>query len=233
MNIGILQCDQVEPDLIMTYGTYSEMYIKLLRQAEPNLTFTVYDVRLDELPNHIDASDAYVITGSRHGVNDGFLWITALEEFVRRLHEARKKVIGICFGHQLIAKALGGKVIKSPKGWGVGMSINKITQHKSWMSPSLSQLNLIVSHQDQVVVLPSEVEVLATSDFCPFYMLQFRHNLFTVQGHPEFSKSYSQALMEIRKNRLGKELTDSGLKSLQLPCDDAIFAQWIVNFLSF
>ncbi|KTD67325.1 MULTISPECIES: glutamine amidotransferase-related protein [Legionella] len=233
MNIGILQCDQVETELVATYGTYQDMYIKLLQQVASNLTFTVYDVRCDELPSHLDAADAYIITGSRHGVNDGFPWITGLEEFVLRLHEANKKVIGICFGHQLIAKALGGQVIKSPKGWGVGMSVNKMTQRKAWMSPSLNQLNLIVSHQDQVLVLPSEAEVLAASDFCPFYMLQIRDNLLTVQGHPEFSKVYSQALIEMRKNRLGEELVECGLKSLQQPCDDAVFAQWIVNFLDY
>ncbi len=233
MNIGILQCDQVESELIAVHGTYLEMYIKLLQQAGPNLTFTVYDVRHGELPSHLDAADAYIITGSRHGVNDGLSWIAALEELVRSLHARRKKVIGICFGHQLIAKALGGQVIKSPKGWGVGMSLNKITQHKPWMLPSLGDLNLIVSHQDQVVVLPPEAEVLAMSDFCPFYMLQIRDNLFTVQGHPEFSKSYSQALIELRKNKLGKEVAEQGLKSLQQHGDDAVFARWFVNFLNF
>ncbi|HHT0592337.1 TPA: glutamine amidotransferase-related protein [Legionella anisa] len=233
MKIGILQCDQVVPELIPLHGTYSEMYIKLLHHAEPNLIFTVYDVFQGELPTHIDSEDAYIITGSRYGVNDGFSWITALEELVRCLHAERKKVVGICFGHQLIAKALGGKVIQSPKGWGIGMSVNKITKHKSWMVPSLGALNLLVSHQDQVVVLPPEAEVLAASDFCPFYMLQIRDNLFTVQGHPEYSKNYIQALIEIRKHKLSKELVDQCLKSLQQHCDDRVFSSWIVKFLSF
>ncbi|KTD41642.1 glutamine amidotransferase-related protein [Legionella parisiensis] len=233
MKIGILQCDQVAPELITLHGTYSEMYIKLLYQVEPNLIFTVYDACHGELPAHIDVEDAYVITGSHHGVNDGYSWITALEEFIRCLHVGRKKVVGICFGHQLIAKALGGTVIQSPKGWGIGMSVNKITQHKSWMTPSLGVLNLIVSHQDQVVVLPPEAEVLAASDFCPFYMLQIRDNLFTVQGHPEYSKNYAQALIEIRKSKLSEELVEQGLKSLQQHCDDGVFSSWIVNFLSF
>lgn len=233
MKIGILQCGQVVPELIAVHGTYSEMYTKLLHQAEPNLIFTVYDVCHGELPAHINVEDAYVITGSHYSVNDGFTWITSLEELVRCLHAGRKKVVGICFGHQLIVKALGGKVIQSPKGWGIGVSVNKITQHKSWMTPSLRALNLIVSHQDQVVVLPPETEVLAASDFCPFYMLQIRDNLFTVQGHPEYSNNYAQALIEIRKNKLSKELVDQGLNSLQQPCDDRVFSSWIVNFLSF
>ncbi|WP_454783147.1 glutamine amidotransferase-related protein [Legionella sp. WA2022007384] len=233
MKIGILQCDQVDPRLIVVHGAYSEMYTKLLHQEEPNLMFTIYDARYGELPSHIDAADAYIITGSRYGVNDDLSWISALEELVRCLHAARKKLIGICFGHQLIAKALGGKVIKAHQGWGVGISINKITQPKPWMSPSLGILNLIVSHQDQVVLLPEEAEVLAASDFCPFYMLQIRDNVLTVQGHPEYSKNYSQALIELRKNNLSQEVVNQGLKSLQQHCDDRVFAKWVVNFLRF
>ncbi|QMT59947.1 GMP synthase [Legionella sp. PC997] len=232
MKIGILQCDQVDSRLIAVHGTYLEMYIQLLQVEEPNLKFTVFDVRFGELPSNMDVVDAYIITGSRHGVNEDLSWIRALEEFVRCLHAARKKIIGICFGHQLIAKALGGKVIKAHQGWGIGVSVNKITQLKPWMSPSLGILNLIVSHQDQVVLLPEGAEVLAASDFCPFYMVQIRDNLLTVQGHPEYSKSYSRALIELRKNNLSQEVAAQGLKSLQQHCDDRVFAKWVVNFLN-
>ncbi|KTC89959.1 GMP synthase [Fluoribacter dumoffii] len=232
MKIGILQCDQVDTELLGQFGTYAEMYNKLLQKAKPDLSFTVYDVRHNEFPTHIHSADAYIITGSRYGVNDDLPWITALEDFVRHLHVAEKKAIGICFGHQLIAKALGGKVVKSPKGWGIGVATNKMVQHKSWMIPPLEDLSMTVSHQDQVVALPSDAEVLAASDFCPFYMLQIGNNLMTVQGHPEYSKNYIQALIEIRKHRLGKKLTEEGLKSLQQSCNDSVFAQWIVNFLS-
>lgn len=232
MNIGILQCDQVDPDLLAVHGTYPDMYKKLLHQVAPEWHFAVYDVRNNEFPKSIDAADAYLITGSRHGVNDDFPWICSLEELTRSLHAARKKVIGICFGHQLIVKALGGKVIKSPRGWGIGMSVNQIIQHKSWMLPTQERLNLIMSHQDQVVAIPSETDVLASSDFCPFYMLQINDNFVTVQGHPEFSKNYFQSLIELRKQKFDKKLYEQGVKSLQLKCDDRVFAGWIVNFLS-
>lgn len=231
MNIGILQCDEVLEKFIAEHGKYSSMYTKLLHKTNLSLTCTVYDVEKGELPAHIDAADAYLITGSRHGVNDGLPWIAKLEGFIRQLDIAKKKVIGICFGHQLIAKALGGKVIKSPKGWGIGISINKIRLQKSWMRPLKEELNLIVSHQDQVMELPLGAEVLASSDFCPFYMMQIRENFFTVQGHPEYSKAYSQALIEDRKDIYDKELTRQGLKSLELDVDDSLLAKWIGNFL--
>lgn len=231
MIIGILQCDQVETELITQYGTYPEMFVRLLQQAEANLTYTIYDVRRGELPKSIDAADAYLITGSRYSVNDNLPWISKLEGLVRSFYESRKKIIGICFGHQLIAKTLGGKVIKSPKGWGIGMSINKIIEQKPWMSPALMKLHLYVSHQDQVVVPPIEAEVLAASDFCPFYMFRIRDNFLTIQGHPEFSKAYTQALMMKRKKMYSNELFEYGLKSLEQTCDAEVFARWIINFL--
>ncbi|KTD36744.1 glutamine amidotransferase, class I [Legionella nautarum] len=233
MNIGILQCDVVNEKYIAEHGIYPTMLANMLHQADPNLTFTVFDARNGELPRHIDASDAYLITGSRHGVNDDFPWIAMLENFILQLHAVQKKIIGICFGHQLIAKALGGKVIKSPKGWGVGVSTNKIVQQKPWMEPVQEILQLLVSHQDQVVELPSGAEVLASSDFCPFYMLQIAEHLMTVQGHPEFTKAYSQAIIEERKDILGAERTEQGLRSLEKNLDNYLTAKWIVNFLQY
>ena len=230
MNIGILQCGHVRDELVPQHGRYPEMFSALLTQADPTLTFTLYDAKHDNLPSDVNACDAYLITGSRHSVNEELPWISRLEDFIRDLHAAQKKIIGICFGHQLIAKALGGKVIKSPGGWGVGMSKNKITQQKSWMNPPLDKFNLLVSHQDQVVELPPGAEVLASNEACPFYMIQIGNNL-TVQGHPEFSKDYSRALIEYRKDSLDTARYEQGLQSLQLEKDDAFVSQWIVNFL--
>ena len=231
MNIGILQCGHVQENLVPQHGEYPDMFITLLKKACPTLSFTMYDAKYDTLPTHVDACDAYLITGSRHGVNDDLPWIPKLEQFIRDLHAAHKKVIGICFGHQLIAKALGGKVIRSPKGWGVGMSKNKVTQQKPWMNPAREKFNLLVSHQDQVVELPPGAEVLASNETCPIYMTQIGNNL-SVQGHPEFSKAYSEALIEYRKDSLDTARYEQGLQSLKLDKDDALVARWIINFLS-
>jgi len=231
MKLGILKCDQVSEMFVAEHGHYPQMFASLLLTADPSLEFVEFDAQRGDLPTDIDVVDAYLITGSRHGVNDGFPWIADLEDFVRLLHAAHKKVIGICFGHQLIAKALGGKVIKSPKGWGVGISQNQITERREWMSPSLDTLNLLVSHQDQVVELPQTAKVLASSDFCPNYLLEVGPSFLTVQGHPEFTKAYSQALMVSREDILNEEEFARGMSSLSLPEDDTHFAQWVVNFL--
>lgn len=230
MNIGILKCNRVKAQFAAVHGEYPEMFANLLLPLDSELSFTVYDAEQSQLPARVDACDAYLITGSSHGVNDALPWIGQLEQFIRQLHAAHKKVIGICFGHQLIAKALGGTVARSPQGWGVGMSNNKISKHKRWMDPPHEAFNLLISHQDQVMSLPKDAEILASNQSCPFYMLQIANNL-TLQGHPEFSKSYVQALIESRKDILGIEQYEKGLASLQLNKDDALIAQWIMKFL--
>ncbi|HAT2046983.1 TPA: GMP synthase [Legionella pneumophila] len=230
MNLGILLCDKVSEVFVEDHGQYPEMFANLLRPADATLEFTIFDAEHGELPTDVHAVDAYLISGSRHGVNDDYPWIRKLEEFVRTLHASQKKLIGICFGHQLIAKALGGKVIKSPKGWGVGMSQNQIYQFKEWMKPSLNCFNLLVSHQDQVIELPTDAEILAGSDFCPNYMMQIG-SFFSVQGHPEFTKSYSRDLMVSREDSVNEIEFAKGMKSLELHEDDTIIAQWIINFL--
>ena len=231
MNLGILKCDSVSDIFVAEHGQYIEMLVTLLQPVDPSIKFIVFDAEHGELPRDIHAADAYLITGSRHGVNDGTLWIAQLEEFIRSLHAAQKKVIGICFGHQLIAKALGAKVIKSPKGWGVGMSQNTLVQFKEWMTPHRTAFNLLVSHQDQVVELPRQAELLASSDFCPFYMMQIGNHFFSIQGHPEFTKAYSRALMISREDALNEIEFERGMKSLEWHEDDALIAQWIISFL--
>lgn len=231
MKIGILKCDQVNDLFAAKYGQYPEMFANLLRPAQPDLEFIVFDAVQGDLPADIDIVDAYLITGSRYGVNDGADWINNLEQFVRILHDSRKKIVGICFGHQLIAKALGGEVVTSPKGWGVGVTQNEIIHEKEWMTPFQKQINLLVSHQDQVVERPDDAEVIAGSDFCPNYMMQIGTHVLTIQGHPEFTKPYAHELMKSREKIINKKTLDQGIQSLELSEDDSLIAQWIINFL--
>lgn len=232
MKLGILKCDSVSDVFVDKHGQYPEMFANLLHPVNPNIELVIFDAENEILPRDIHAVDAYLITGSRHGVNDGYPWIGQLEDFIRTLHSAQKKVIGICFGHQLIAKALGGKVIKSPKGWAVGMSQNQIYQQKHWMSPFKTEFNLLVSHQDQVVELPEGAQILAGSDFCPNYMMQIDSHFFSVQGHPEFTKDYSRDLMVSREDTVNETQFAQGISSLELHEDDALIAQWIISFLT-
>lgn len=231
MIIGVLKCDSVSEQLEGVYGKYPDMFARFLLPVDASLQFITFDAENGELPDDIHAADAYIITGSRHGVYDGHAWIVGLEQFIQKCYLAKKKIIGVCFGHQLIAQALGGKVIKSPKGWGLGMSHNTVLLQKEWMQPFQNQLNVFVSHQDQVVELPEGAEVLATSDFCPNYMTQTGSSLLTIQGHPEFTKAYYRDFLSEDEGTVDVEHFKKAMHSLEQPVDNDVIAQWMVNFL--
>jgi len=157
-------------------------------------------------------------------------WIKQLRDYIVALHKHRRKLIGICFGHQIIALALGGMTEKSEKGWAVGNSISHIDKEKPWMGEVMTnakkQFALLVSHQDQVVRLPAQAELIATNTFCPN-----ANHILTFQGHPEFSADYLNYLMAKRRDLIGEEKYKKAMESLQYDQDAQLVARWIINFI--
>ena len=234
MKLGILICDHVQPQLQHEFGDYQDMFISTIIKANSgikNLKLSFYDVQKGQYPTDINDCDAYMSTGSKYSVYENHEWITQLLKFIQSLYIAQKPFVGICFGHQLIAQALGGTVEKSDKGWGIGVTKSKIIKKQPWMKPHLNSVNLVVSHQDQVIKLPKNAEVLMGNQFCPYYMIQIDKRFLGIQGHPEFSRDYSKALMLSRKDRIPKSTLDKGIKSLNETPDDLVVMQWILWFL--
>ena len=204
MRIGILQCDHVKSKLQPKFGNYPEMFATMIHAQNPKhelLNFAACDA---ELPHHTDFCDAYVLTGSASSVYEDLQWIRDLEAFVRSLHQQKIPTVGICFGHQLLAQALGGETLKSSKGWGVGVARHRVVVNKDWMIPKVEEVKVLVSHQDQVTKLPPQAERILQSEFCPNAMFQLSEHAIGCQGHPEFLPEYSHALMEMRKGRCRK-----------------------------
>jgi GMP synthase-like glutamine amidotransferase len=231
MKIGILQCDDVTEALQAKHGNYPMMFTRLFEGLDTKLEFSVFRVIEGDYPRSVDDCDAYITTGSRYGVNDDEAWVIQFKDFIATLYACKKKLIGICFGHQMMVKALGGEVVKSRKGWGVGVATSKITQRRPWMDEAAGEISLVVSHQDQITELPQHTEILAVSDFCPFSMIQIGEHFLGVQGHPEFSKMYSQDLMDARRDRIPAPRIATGIESLTLRVDDKLICRWFVNFL--
>jgi len=232
MKLGILKTDEVRPEWVPEFGEYPDMFIALLgRVAPPDLEFRVYDVEKGEYPADIDEVDAYLITGSKSSVYDDKPWIATLIEFVQELDRRRKKLVGICFGHQLVAQALGGKTGKSPKGWGVGLHTHRFNTLPSWHDQGAPELDILVSHQDQVLVNAEGAQVLASSDFCENAVCQIGDHILTFQGHPEFISAYSKEIMEFRREMIGEQAYSNGMTSLVVEPQGERVARWILNFL--
>tara|TARA_R110002073_G_scaffold1940_15_gene13635 strand:- start:5837 stop:6559 length:723 start_codon:yes stop_codon:yes gene_type:complete len=232
MKIGILKADSVLPQFQGEFGDYPDMFVaRLSANSEQEVSFQTYDVEHLEYPADIDDCDGYVITGSKKSVYDDEPWIHQLEEYVRTLDRARKPLVGVCFGHQLVAQALGGQTRPADVGWGVGVHTSELVSEKDFMQPSLNQIRVLVSHKDQVTALPEGSERLASSEFCPNAMYQVGEHIFCLQGHPEFIKPYSESLMNLRREILGETLFEEGVESLEQPLDSDTLARWMLNFL--
>ena len=232
MKIGIFQCDSTNLEFRDEHGNYPEMFISILQSIDRNLKFAIYDVQSIQYPKSLEECDAYLITGSRSSVYDKEEWIRKLENYVIELHKKKYPLIGICFGHQMVARALGGKTELARQGWGVGVqNYNKIVS-KSWFNPVLNDFSIVASHQDQVSELPEGAELLAGSAFCPYASFCIDDHILTFQGHPEFTKSYSKALLILRRKILGEDVFKKGLKSLEEPIQSKIISSWMVNFFN-
>jgi GMP synthase-like glutamine amidotransferase len=223
MTIGILLCGDFSATLQAEFGSYSSMVRKLLGSRSA----TVFDVRERQLPRSISACEAYVITGSSAGVYDDLPWIKDLMAFLRNAR-GRSKLIGICFGHQAMAQAFGGSVLKSPKGWGIGLHRYELPARRRWMDGAAA-VAVPASHQDQVVTLPPDARVIASSAFTPHAGLDYG-DAISFQFHPEFSRAFAAALIDAKRERY-PHLAASAIQSHLEPDDCARVGRWIGRFL--
>lgn len=234
MQIGILETGVTPDELTADYGTYADMFQTMLRPHITGVEFTVFSVMNDQFPDDINEMDAWMVTGSKHGVYDALPWMAPLQDFIRQLWQEKKVLVGICFGHQIIAAALGGKVEKSTKGWGIGQHEYHVQQTPVWMDQTV-QLTLHAMHQDQVVEKPDCADILASSEFCPHAALVYGDSILTFQPHPEFSAPFECDLIETRRpDIITDDLAVPAIDAMtQNPdrVDNARVAQWIANFL--
>lgn len=232
LRIGILNSDAVRPELEAIYGDYPFMFTELLKSADPTIDITVYDVMNGEYPADIHEVDAYLVTGSKFSVYDDEEWIRQLGAFIVKLNEHEKKLVAICFGHQLVAHFLGGKTEKSSKGWSVGAQQCTVSENLLNIISKNETICFLASHQDQVVKVANNARTIASSDLCPHVMTKIGNHTLTLQWHPEFIKGYVEQLLHIRKEILGETLYQQAISSLKKSLDNHRFAQLAIDFIN-
>jgi GMP synthase-like glutamine amidotransferase len=225
VKIGILETGAPPPALEERFGRYPAMFEALIGDGH---SFTTYAVEQRELPARPEEQDAYIVTGSPAGVYDDLPWIEPLKQFLREA-KGKARLVGICFGHQIMAEAFGGRVAKSDKGWGVGLHRYEVAEQTAWMD-SAGSFAIPVSHQDQVIEPPPYSRVLAGSAFNRFGLIAYDDQpAISFQCHPEFAPEFAAALIEARRERLPEP--DAAIASLDRPNDRERVAGWIRRFL--
>ena len=220
MQIGILTTGLLPDHMAAELGQYPDMFARLL--SGRGFTFRVWRVVEDEFPDDPRACDGWLVTGSRHGVYDDLPWIARLEAFIRDVAATDRPMVGICFGHQAMAEALGGRVEKYDGGWAVGR------RAYDWNGTTL---HLNAWHQDQVIAPPPGAEVLASNDFTRYAALRYGPRMMSVQPHPEFGDTVVRALIAARRDTVPDDALAEAERGLGRPTDSVVMADKLATVL--
>ncbi len=233
MKLTIIQTGDVPEALRPRFGAYPPMFQRMFDEAGIDFSYEAIPVHAGAAFPDPTGLEAILITGSPAGVYDNHLtWMAPLRAFIRTAYAADRPMVGICFGHQIMADALGGDVRKSEKGWGLGRHTYAVRSRPDFLATELPALSIACSHQDQVITAPAEAEAFLGSDFTPNAGLIYRNGrAVSLQPHPEFEDDYTLALAELRRGKAPDPVIDTAGASIEKTSHSTAMAGWLGAFL--
>lgn len=221
MKIGILRTGRALPYIKAKHGEFDDLFTKLLDGND--MTFQAYAVLDGELPKSVTECDGWLITGSASSSYEELPWIADLETFLRGAFAEDVPIVGICFGHQILAQALGGKVEKYTGGWAIG-------PHEYQFDGIETPVSINAWHQDQVTKLPIGAKTVGHSAFCEHAAIVYGKTAYTVQAHPEFTNAFIGDLIDIRRASVPTDLVDNAMTALETTTPSAAVIEQMVSF---
>lgn len=228
MRIAILMANTDESDFAQQHPKDGEKWTALLSGQRPDWDYVVYSVKDGEFPRDLNAYDGFVITGSPASVHDNARWMSDLSALIRQLNDRQIPLFGACFGHQAIAKALGGVVETNPDGWVFGSTEMNVSAPPPWVDPT--PFRLYGAHIEQVTKMPDGAANVMTSEGCPIGGFRMGNHVFTTQNHPEMTQDFIVALIDELEENKPAEVIANARKTLAKPANGPLFAEWIVRF---
>ncbi|MCF6302333.1 MAG: type 1 glutamine amidotransferase [Devosiaceae bacterium] len=232
MKLSILLAGENPDQLRGEFGQYADKFKNMFSGGKEKFTFQTIAIHAGETIPSIGDLEGVIVTGSAYGAYDSPPWMEPLRAFIRAAYAENLPMLGICFGHQIIADALGGKVIKSEKGWSIGRHVYRLNDCPECFLHGPSELAIAASHQDQVVVAPKQAKTFLSSDFTPNAGLIYQNGVtISLQPHPEFEIAYSKAICNLRRNNpLDSKSVDIAVSGLDLPLDNQRVASALSAF---
>jgi GMP synthase-like glutamine amidotransferase len=235
MKVNVLLCDVFEDIMPFENVSYNSMLMDMINRVRPDIKirYEFFEAFARDLPDTIEEDALYIIPGSRFDAYSDTPWLLELRHFIQELHDEKVKMLGICFGHQLIAETLGGRVEKAVVGTGLGVRNAKMISNKLSKELNLQEIRLNNYHQDQVVSLPKNATIHASSEFCPIELYSIDKNIICIQGHPEYDSNYMRYLIRNHSLNTSEITRMKALKSLEIELNSNETTNYLLKFLNF
>ncbi len=234
MHIAILLAGHTNKAMPKRFRDYHDMFTTLFSGLILGKIFRYTSLAVVDgvFPDQLDDYDGYLISGSAFGVYDNAPFIPKLMNLIQQIHKANKPLAGVCFGHQIIAHALGGHTRKWAHGWTIGTKKITLINPPDWVDSSDKAFHLIHVHQDQVTILPNDAQCIGCASDCKNAAYVINNTVFAIQGHPEFDVPYTNALANLLENQAGTGCIQAARESFSTPHDGKKVANWILTFFA-